>query len=240
MGSMGGYSSKTDSTYNIFTLNSDLNTPKGIVVFFHGLGDSGRGVEDWIRDVHPTFVSPEIKYIFPTAKCQKSSVNAGMEMNSWFDIYSLRRNCKNNEGEVVEVANNMQELIAEELLKYPSLTEKDVIICGMSQGGVTAQATALLGEKSYGGLVVLSSWVSEAVEKIVGTMSSFKFHVDNGLKVHIAHGLSDELVYPLHGKKVSVLLSALDPVFEEFDGLGHEMNQEELMNVQKFIDAILN
>merc|ERR1712110_1258404 len=98
-----------------------------------------------------------------------------------------------------------QDLISEELKIHAGLTEKNVVVFGLSQGGVIAQATGLLNEKSYGGLVVLSSWVSEAVKSTVE--SGGQFHVDKGLKVYIGHGLYDQLVYPINGKNVAGLLS---------------------------------
>ena len=238
--------SKNSTTeYKKHVLESQSNPPKGIVVFFHGLGDSGEGIQDWLEHTLPDFFQPDIKYIFPTAQKNKSSVNDGMEMNSWFDVYSLLDFCKNNEDDIVQVAKEMQQLISEELKNHPTFTEKNVVVCGISQGGVVAQATVLLNAtKTYGGLVVLSSWVSEAVKEFLSTIQTGKTEDDiqNKQRIYIGHGLADFLVYPENGKDVAKMLKTEQNtvIFEEFEKLGHNMLDTELENVKSFIDECLN
>jgi predicted esterase len=60
---------------------------KESLIFLHGLGDQGYG---WAESFAP-FQRPGMKMIFPHAPSQPVSLNGGMRMPSWFDIYSLEK-----------------------------------------------------------------------------------------------------------------------------------------------------
>ena len=67
-------------------LNSkDTEKPQAIVVFLHGLGDTGDGWSYGFKD--PSIRDDRVKYVFPTAATIPVSLNGGFPMTAWFDIY---------------------------------------------------------------------------------------------------------------------------------------------------------
>ena len=52
----------------------------------HGLGDSGMG---WADAFANYCADPNVRYIFPSAKEMPVTLNMGMSMPSWFDLYGL-------------------------------------------------------------------------------------------------------------------------------------------------------
>jgi len=57
------------------------------VIFLHGLGDSGEGWAPVTKQLGQYL--PHVKFILPNAPVQPVTLNLGMSMPSWYDIYSL-------------------------------------------------------------------------------------------------------------------------------------------------------
>lgn len=64
------------------------------LIFLHGLGDTSMGFFDLFLDKKNEFniVPKECRVVLPTAPIQPVTLNDGYEMNSWFDVFSLRPN----------------------------------------------------------------------------------------------------------------------------------------------------
>ena len=147
---------------NPIILNSTpAESPKAIVVFCHGLGDTGDGWSMAFRD--PSIRNKNVKYLFPTAENQPVSLNGGFKMPSWFDLYGLSPNTKEDEAGIEKASVKIIELIDKELAENPHLSEKDVILGGFSQGGGLALYAGLTrirnGGSPIGGIIALSTWL---------------------------------------------------------------------------------
>src|SRR4051812_37761994 len=57
------------------------------IIFMHGLGDTGHGWSPIGKQLARRF--PYCRFIFPHAPKQPVTLNFGMSMPSWYDIYSL-------------------------------------------------------------------------------------------------------------------------------------------------------
>ena len=58
------------------------------VIWLHGLGADGHDFESILPQLNlPN--NHSIRFIFPHAPVQPVTVNGGMEMRSWYDIYSM-------------------------------------------------------------------------------------------------------------------------------------------------------
>ena len=64
-----------------------LESHQYTLIFFHGLGDSGKPFKEMFGD---EYLAPKTcRIVLPTAPRQAVSVNDGYVMNSWFDIHQL-------------------------------------------------------------------------------------------------------------------------------------------------------
>lgn len=61
---------------------------KGAVIFLHGLGDQGQGWHSEFKQRLSKY-RKDIDFIFPNAPEQRVTLNMGMSMPSWFDLYGL-------------------------------------------------------------------------------------------------------------------------------------------------------
>lgn len=57
------------------------------IIFLHGLGDTGYGWAPMMRELAPKL--PFMKFILPHAPRRPVTLNGGMLMPAWYDIYSL-------------------------------------------------------------------------------------------------------------------------------------------------------
>ena len=82
------------------------------------------------------------------------TLNMGMRMPSWYDIYSLDdRDSKEDETGMLNSFSSIKKIIDNELLTIP---ESRIVIGGFSQGAAMALLTGLLSENKFGGVVALS------------------------------------------------------------------------------------
>lgn len=57
------------------------------MIFLHGLGDTGYGWAPMMRELAPKL--PFMRFILPHAPKRPVTLNGGMLMPAWYDIYSL-------------------------------------------------------------------------------------------------------------------------------------------------------
>jgi predicted esterase len=97
-----GFIPGSDCKYKV-TKNNDTNyifmepvqeKHKYSLIFLHGLGDSAMGFYDVFDDPENEYnlVPPSCKIILPTAPVRPVTLNEGMDMTSWFDVYTMRSN----------------------------------------------------------------------------------------------------------------------------------------------------
>lgn len=220
-------------------LNSkDTEKPQAIVVFLHGLGDTGDGWSYGFKD--PSIRDDRVKYVFPTAATIPVSLNGGFPMTAWFDIYGLSPTSKEDTAGIEKAATEMRQLIEKELISYPHLTEKNVILGGFSLGGAAALYTALSHQSSYGGLIGLSTWLpmrnTFLEDKIL-----FSRQKVNELQIFQGHGDADPVVPFQFGQLTSQIIgqAGLDSKFKSYAGMAHSSCEEEMRDMKKFIEKFL-
>ena len=102
------------------------------------------------------------------------TLNMGMRMSSWYDIYSLDdRDSKEDETGMLNSFSSIKKIIDNELLTIP---ESRIVIGGFSQGAAMALLTGLLSENKFGGVVALSGYLP--LRSKIESVSSFLIRVD--------------------------------------------------------------
>lgn len=206
------------------------DSPAVTIVWLHGLGDTGRG---WADIFGPTsFVSvpsDPFKVLLPTAPTQGVTINGGMAMPSWYDIYGLDRNSEvDREGLAVAVERIRAMVDAE---KCP------VVLGGFSQGGAVALTTALRCDMpNLIGVVAASSYLPLANDYQRQDQTP-----NSRVPFLVCHGDADQVVNFEFGKASAEKISSigLQCEFKPFPGLVHSARPDELEAIQKFVlDAV--
>ncbi|KAG5440241.1 hypothetical protein PCANB_001811 [Pneumocystis canis] len=128
------------------------------IIFAHGLGDSGTGWSFLGEEIGNKNSFQHIKWIFPNAPNQPVTINMGLKMPSWYDIFSLNDiNEKEDEEGMLKSVQQLQHFITQEV-EQGILSER-IIIGGFSQGSVISLLTGLTSERKLGGIIGLSGYL---------------------------------------------------------------------------------
>ncbi|XP_052182156.1 carboxylesterase SOBER1-like [Diospyros lotus] len=205
------------------------------VLWLHGLGDSGSANEP-LEDV---FTSPELRsaaWSFPSAPASPVTCYGGSVMPSWFDILELpiTVDSRNDEDSVLKAVWNVHAMIDKEVAA--GTNPDNIFVSGFSQGGALTLASVLLYPKTLGGGAVFAGWIpfnSSVIERIPPDAKR--------TPILWSHGTSDRTVFFEAGQAglASLKRAGLSCEFKAYQGLGHELNKQELSYMESWIKARL-
>uniref|UniRef100_A0A914W765 palmitoyl-protein hydrolase n=1 Tax=Plectus sambesii TaxID=2011161 RepID=A0A914W765_9BILA len=196
------------------------------VIFLHGLGDTGHGwspvFQDMIRE-------PHIKYICPHAQTRAVTLNMGMKMPAWFDIFGLTIQSKEDEKGIEESAVKIREMMDAEVKN--GIPSDRIMIGGFSMGGALALYSAFTYDKPLAGVIALSSFLVQR-NKLPGNHTANK-----EVPVFQAHGDADPLCDLTFGQATAQLIKVFNPnlEFKIYNGMGHSACDQEFKDVRAFI-----
>lgn len=211
--------------------------PSAVVIFLHGLGDTGEG---W-RGIFGEHQNQNVRYIFPNSATRRVTLNGGARMPAWFDLKSLDGSNEDAAG-IKEAANEVRELIAEQMRKF-ELPSNKIFIGGFSMGGALALYTSLTHKEPLGGVVALSSWLPMHKSFLNPSDSEHSLNCQS-CDILQGHGSMDVLVPLSFGKATNTVLKGgrgknSVNMFKEYAGMSHSSCDQELCDVKNFIDNCL-
>ena len=164
--------------------------PQAAVVWMHGLGADAHDFEPVIPilDFGP---QRPIRYVFPNAPVRPVTLNGGMAMRAWYDIFSLDRAGPVDEAGINDSSTILEVLVEREIER--GIDPGQIVIAGFSQGGAIAINTILRSSRKYAGLLALSAWLPlpAAIEE---------HGADTSLPVFMAHGQFDPMIPMQYGR----------------------------------------
>lgn len=219
------------------------STAKAAIIFIHGLGDSGEGWLWFPQVIQQTGLVKsynDINFVFPNAPTMPITVNGGMRMPAWFDIYEFGNpDAKQDVDGFVKSCNIVKELIKEQIEKHNVPAEK-IIIGGFLQGAAISMATLALLDFKIGGLVALSGF--SPVSKTVTELHD-KSGPNFSTPVFQGHGDVDPIINIRFGQESARFFQSLGFTnwkFNQYAGVPHSTNNQELVEVIQFISKILD
>lgn len=220
------------------------------VIWMHGLGDTAHGWAPLFTNLQklasdgglPTVGT---KFVLPTAPPRKITINGGVSMNAWADIYAFCPDAPEDEQGYCESRSRILKIIEGELRS--GIPSERIVVGGFSQGGALAYLTGLTIPKDItkgrlGGVAACSAWLPMRnwINKNTNAEAL------QGLQILHCHGTSDDLIPVEAGQICSHLIKKVEPLiqftFKEYKGMGHEACEEEQEDVHKFFSkfAVVN
>jgi predicted esterase len=176
---------------------------------------------------------PNTKYVLPTAQTQRVTLNGGIPMPSWFDLYGLDDTAKDDVEGIKRAVERITRIIESEIAN--GVPTARIVVGGFSQGGAVALSTAFGFERKLAGVLGMSTWLPNAVRK--GEVSAALRETP----VLMCHGDRDATV-PLKWAKISVeALRELTVQCElkTYANMAHSTSTEELADVRRFVKECL-
>lgn len=214
--------------------------PLAAIIFLHGLGDSGDGWLWFPRLCQQQHIIPNqeaINWVFPHAPTIPITVNGGMAMPGWFDIYEFggRPDAKKDVAGFLASVDKIKQLVQEQ--RDQGISADKIIIGGFSQGAALSLAALALLDVKVGGVVALSGFCP-----VPNEVSSKSTGVNKDTPVFQGHGTADPIVSFALGEHARDLYKGLgytNYTFKGYQGVVHLADEQELADVQEFIKKVL-
>jgi phospholipase/carboxylesterase len=200
------------------------------VIWLHGLGANGHDFEPIVPELRlPENLS--IRFVFPHSPSIPVSVNNGVVMPAWYDIFEMNLARKVDLKQLSDSAIAVQALIDREIER--GIDSNRIIIAGFSQGGAVAYQAALTYQKPLAGLLAMSTYFAtkETIELS---------EVNKQIKLNIMHGSHDPVVDPNLGEGALNSLTDLGyhPLYKQYP-MAHSVCAEQISDISTWIQDIL-
>lgn len=164
--------------------------PTGSVIWLHGLGADGHDFEPIVPQLRLPDSVP-LRFVFPHAPVRPVTINGGMSMRAWYDIFSLDRDGPVDEDGIRDSAAILNALIARE--QANGVDANRIVVAGFSQGGAIALHAALRYPQRLAGLMALSTYLP-LLSYFAGEVVDNPAAVNADIPVFMAHGRFDPVL----------------------------------------------
>lgn len=206
--------------------------PTHSVIWLHGLGADGHDFEPIVPDLaHPDL--PDIRFVFPHAPIRPVTLNQGMPMRAWYDLYGLDRDTREDIDGIRATRRAVTDLITREAER--GVPHERIVLAGFSQGCAMALYTGLRLEHRLAGLIGLSGYLP-----LRNTTAAERHPANAATPVYMAHGTQD-MVVPLSYSEASrdVMMGLGQPVQWHTYPMPHGLHPQELDDIRAFLLGVL-
>ena len=211
--------------------------PDGSVIWLHGLGADGHDFEPIV----PELRLPEslaLRFVFPHAPVRPVTINGGMAMRAWYDIYSLERGGAVDEQGIRDSAEIANALIRRE--RERGIVGERIVLAGFSQGGAIALHAALRYPEKLAGLMALSTYLplgSKLDAEVVDNPAAANMRIP----VFMAHGSFDPVLPMQMGVDSRDLLRdrGFEVEWHEYP-MAHAVCAEEIAHIRDWLVGVFD
>ena len=198
--------------------------PRAAVIWLHGLGADGHDFEPIVPELE---LEQAVRFVFPHAPMRPVTINNGMRMRAWYDIFQF------GGGPEDEAGIRASQKIVETLIGAEK--GKKIVLAGFSQGGAIVLQAALRHAKALAGVLALSTYLPLAA-KVQAEASS----ANRAMPIFMAHGQYDEII-PLDRAEASRdALQRLGYAVEWHSyPMPHSVCAPEIADISRFLNRVL-
>ena len=201
--------------------------PQAAVIWLHGLGADGHDFEPIVPELELT---RPVRFVFPHAPLRPVTINQGMRMRAWYDIYQFGGGPEDEAG--IRASQRLVDgLIAEEKKRGVA----KIVLAGFSQGGAIVLQTALRHPQRLAGVLALSTYLPLAAA-LPGERSA----ANGDVPIFMAHGTYDDVIPLARAERSREALERLGyPVQWRSYPMPHAVCPQEIEDISAFLGAIL-
>jgi phospholipase/carboxylesterase len=200
------------------------------VIWLHGLGASGHDFASIVPQLRLPDSLP-VRFIFPHAPVRPVTLNMGMPMPAWYDIYGLEAHSQQDDAGINQTNEHIVQLMQTQ--HEQGIPAANIILAGFSQGGAIALHTGLHYPEKLAGIMALSTYLP--LSETFGTRTEEANHATS---IFMAHGTGDVTV-PLSFAETSkrLLKKHRYPVKWRTYPMQHSVCPEELRDISAWIQS---
>ncbi|HEY9183282.1 MAG TPA: alpha/beta fold hydrolase [Gammaproteobacteria bacterium] len=158
--------------------------PELAVIWLHGLGADGHDFEPIVPALG---LRMPVRFVFPHAPVRQVTINGGMPMRAWYDVFGWGRNVPEDSAGIRASAAAVTRLIDREVDR--AIPSERIVLAGFSQGGAIALHTALREPRRLAGVLALSTYLP-----LAGSLAAERTQANAAVPIFMAHGTDDALL----------------------------------------------
>jgi phospholipase/carboxylesterase len=208
------------------------NAPSASVIWLHGLGADGTDFVPLVPELHlPDTQAP--RFIFPNAPVRPVTVNNGMSMRAWYDLYSLVARDREDAAGIQASASLVHGLIDQE--RAAGIAANRIVLAGFSQGGAIALQAGLRYGQPLAGILSLSAYLP-----LAATLATEAAAANRDIPILMCHGNQDAIVPLELARKSFAALTAQGyrPQLLEYP-MQHSLCGEEVVAISRWLARVL-
>lgn len=206
--------------------------PDAAIIWLHGLGSDGHDFES----LAPALSLSEglnARFVFPHAPKRPVTVNGGMEMRAWYDIYEMDIERKVDSANILESCEAIEALIENQIQQ--GIRSDRIVLAGFSQGGVIAYQTALTSTRKLAGVLALSTYLADG-----SAVPNASDCINGDTPFLIHHGSLDPVVPPVLAEKARSVLTEKGFVIASKDyAMPHSVCPEQVGDISIWLNECL-
>jgi phospholipase/carboxylesterase len=205
--------------------------PEAAVIWLHGLGADGHDFEPIVPELGLA-AAPAVRFVFPNAPVRPVTINQGMRMRAWYDIFQLGGGAEDEKG--IRASQALVEaLVARE--KARGIAAARVVIAGFSQGGAIALQAALRHPERLAGVMALSTYLP-----LPQALDAEKSAANAQVPIFMAHGSYDDVIPLARAEQSRDALAAAGYAVEWHSyPMAHSVSIEEIRDIAAFLGRVL-
>lgn len=168
------------------------HTAQACVIWLHGLGATKH---DFVSVV-PLLQLPDnhnTRFIFPQAPTRPVTLNAGIAMPAWYDIYDIQLGAQEDHDGIISASQTIHALLDEQVQQ--GIPAKNIMLVGFSQGAALALHSGLHYSQPLAGLTVLSGYLP-----IPSTLPAANDIANGNTPILMMHGTNDPVLPIIFGE----------------------------------------
>jgi phospholipase/carboxylesterase len=206
--------------------------PDAAVIWLHGLGADGNDFVPIVNEMKLPAATP-IRFVFPHAPVRPVTLNGGMPMRAWYDVYAANLADRADIAGVRQSQGEVEALIARERTR--GIAAKRILLAGFSQGGAITLYAGPRHAERLGGLIALSTYLIKPDD-----LAKEGNAINRDVPIFMAHGTQDPMVRLEWGEASRrALVAAGYPVEWHTYPMPHSVVWEEIEAIRAFIAKVL-
>jgi phospholipase/carboxylesterase len=160
--------------------------PTASVIWMHGLGADGTDFVSLVPELRlPDNMAP--RFVFPNAPVRPVTINNGVPMRAWYDIYSRGVRDREDVSGIRESAALIHGLIERE--RATGIRTERIVLAGFSQGGAIALQAGVRYPQPLAGILALSTYLP-----LRATLAAEAAAANQAIPILMCHGRHDSIV----------------------------------------------
>lgn len=214
------------------TIVTETHSPiTATVIWLHGLGADGHDFAGIIPQLQlPAQLG--IRFIFPHAPLRAVTLNNGLTMRAWYDIYSLDSLHQEDQAGIHASEQAVTQLIQQQ--QAAGIASTRIILAGFSQGGAMALYTGLRYPARLGGILGLSTYLPLLSDLAEATA------VNQQTSIFLAHGKHDDILPLTLGEKTRAHLQQAGYAVDWHTyPMAHQVCLPEIADISRWLQHVL-